>query len=143
MSTNVMSILEDIQSGLAYDQESAKLDFSVQLHDLMERSDITQRALAEATGKSEAYISKALRGDANLTIETMVALVRGAAGKLHFKVTGNGSVAFLAEVFEGGKKRCWPADRTGFDWQEIIVPGKPESRRQVSGLMERKDATAA
>ncbi|HET6805983.1 MAG TPA: helix-turn-helix transcriptional regulator [Frateuria sp.] len=102
--SNVIQNLAALRETLVYAQESAKLDFSIQLHELMERASVSQKELSSRVGTSQAYISKALRGDGNLTIETMVALVRGAHGKLHFKVTSEDSVAWWPEVFEGGRK---------------------------------------
>jgi len=103
MTTKAAAALSKLKESLSYAQETAKLEFSMQLHELMDRHSINQKQLATETGKTEAYISKALRGDCNLTIETMVALVRGTHGKFHFKIAAEDSVAWWAEVIQGGR----------------------------------------
>ncbi len=65
-----------------YWSEKIKLDFALAIHRFMERSGLTKTQLAERIGVSQPYITKALRGDANLTIETMVKLARAVGAEL-------------------------------------------------------------
>lgn len=67
---------------LSYWLESAKQDFMISIHAIMQREKITNAALAEKIGCSPAYISKVLKGDANFTIETMVKISRALDSKL-------------------------------------------------------------
>jgi transcriptional regulator with XRE-family HTH domain len=62
--------------------EKAKIDFAEDLWELMERRGVSRAQLAERIGSSAAYVTKALRGDANFTIESMVKLVRALDGQL-------------------------------------------------------------
>ncbi len=74
------------QSGDRYWIESAKLDFAFGLNGLLKAKEIAQSDLAEKLGVSQAYVSKALRGDANLTIGSMVRFARAADAVVHIDV---------------------------------------------------------
>ncbi len=63
--------------------EAAKIDFAVDLARQMSREGLIKRDLAARLGTSAAYATKVLRGDANLTLESMVRLARAAGGTLH------------------------------------------------------------
>ena len=60
--------LEDIEYRQAFGSETAKLEVAAALVDAREAAGITQTALAERAGVSQAYIAKLERGDANPTI---------------------------------------------------------------------------
>lgn len=66
--------------------EVAKLDFSQELERQRRLQGLSYSALAKKLGTSAAYISKVFRGDANLTIESMVKLARASGGKLSIQV---------------------------------------------------------
>ena len=72
----------------AYWVEKAKIEFAEELSKLMERREVNKTNLAERFGSSPAYVTKALRGDVNFTIETMVKFVRALNGKLHIHLSG-------------------------------------------------------
>lgn len=78
-------IREAEASGLM-EMEGAKIDFAISLARLMERSGITRTALAQRLGVSAPMATKILRGDTNVTIETMVKAARAAGGKLHIEL---------------------------------------------------------
>jgi transcriptional regulator with XRE-family HTH domain len=59
-----------------------KLEFTEQLHRLMEQKGETRAGLAKKLGKSPAYITKIFRGNVNFTLESMVRLVRALGGSL-------------------------------------------------------------
>lgn len=56
--------------------ESAMYEFTEKICELMESNDMSRTQLALELGVSPAYITKLLRGDANVTIKTMVRLAR-------------------------------------------------------------------
>lgn len=60
--------LQDIEYRKEYGSESAKLEMAAALADARELMGITQSALAELAGASQAYIAKLEKGDANPTI---------------------------------------------------------------------------
>ena len=66
--------------------EAAKIDFAVDLARQMNREGLIKRDLAARLGTSAAYATKVLRGDANLTLESMVRLARAAGGTLHVHI---------------------------------------------------------
>ncbi len=70
----------------SYWAEHSKIDFAIDLERLMDRQSIRKSDLAMRMATSPAYISKVLRGDANLTIESMVRLARAAGGTLHIHI---------------------------------------------------------
>lgn len=76
----------NLQNDDAYWVENTKIDFAIALERLMERVGINKSQLAKHLGTSPAYVSKVLRGDANLTIESMVKLARAAHGSVHIHV---------------------------------------------------------
>lgn len=65
--------------------EKAKLDFAMDLYRTCKAADINGKSLAEKLGKSAAYISKTFKGDANLTIESMVKLARAAGTNIEIR----------------------------------------------------------
>lgn len=74
------------QKNVGYWVEDAKLDLSIELHRLLERKGINNTELAKRLGTSKAFITKLFRGDANLTIETMVKAACAAGGRLHIHI---------------------------------------------------------
>ncbi len=78
----------DLENTEQFQKEKSILEFSLQLHQLMESRGITKKDLAESMGVSQAYITKAFRGNANFTIASMVKLVNAVNGKLTIHVTG-------------------------------------------------------
>lgn len=81
-----MSWYNDIKNDDLYWQESAKIDFAVNLDRRCQEKGISRSQLAEKIGKSPAYITKILRGDTNLTIDSMVKLIRAIGGELHIEI---------------------------------------------------------
>lgn len=72
------------------DVEGAKVDFAVGLARVMEAREISKAKLAHDLGVSKPLVTRILRGDANLTIQTMVRAARAAGGKLHLHVAPDG-----------------------------------------------------
>ena len=63
-----------------------KLQFAEELFDLMERREINRSELAARIGSSDACVARALRGDSNVTIDTMIRFARALEGKLEIHV---------------------------------------------------------
>lgn len=105
--------------------ESAKIDFAYALERLLQQQNITKRLLAERLGTSAAYITKALRGDANLTIDSMVRLARAAGGELHLHVAPQSAGVRWVEVIEGGGgKRLEEENNVVRTWARLASKGK-------------------
>ena len=87
---------------IGYKVEAKKNDFAVQLEHLLDRNDVNKKELAARMETSPAYISKVLRGDANVTIETMVKLADAAGGEFHFRVADKLDKIRWFSVMQGG-----------------------------------------
>lgn len=85
-SKAIAALLAKAKEGDSYWVEGAKLEFSIALERSRQRAGVSYKALAENLGTSPAYISKVFRGDANLTIESMVKLARAAGGQLQIAI---------------------------------------------------------
>lgn len=70
----------------AYWARVALRDFTEEL--LARLGDEPRTSLAEAAGVSPAYITKVLRGDENLTVETMAKLALAMGGKVRIHIAG-------------------------------------------------------
>lgn len=85
--------------------EVAKHDFAFSIYRQLKRHGLTNAALAEKLGVSPPYVSKVLRGDENLTIESMVKIVRAANGKLHLEVADESDGLHWFNVVSGRKNK--------------------------------------
>jgi transcriptional regulator with XRE-family HTH domain len=65
----------------AFWTELAILEFTGQLHKLMQEKQISKVELARLLGTSPAYVTKIFRGDANFTMRSMVKLARVLGGR--------------------------------------------------------------
>lgn len=90
--------------------EHTKLDFSITLERQRRRNGLSYKTLAEKLGTSPAYISKIFRGDANLTIESMVKLVRAVEGQLHLEISGKADALRWFSVIEGTPNALYKSD---------------------------------
>lgn len=94
------NLLAEVKATDHYAVESAKFDFVKGITRLLKRYNITQSALASKMETSPAYITKALRGDTNFTIESMVKLAQAANGTLHIHVADQACSVRWMEVVE-------------------------------------------
>jgi len=84
---SLASFLESSKEKDSYWVEHAKFDFAMDLVRLLHKSGLSNSDFAERINVKAPYISKVLRGDENLTIQTMVKLVRALKGKLNIHVS--------------------------------------------------------
>ncbi|MBB3274283.1 MULTISPECIES: helix-turn-helix transcriptional regulator [unclassified Pseudoxanthomonas] len=80
--------------------EAAKIEFAMELKRAMDRAGCNSARLAETLGVSRPLVSKLLRGDANVTIETMVKASMALSGKLLLRIVRENA---SAQVFEMAK----------------------------------------
>lgn len=85
--------------------EGAKHDFAFAIYRQLKRHGITNATLAQKLNVTPPYISKMLRGDENLTIESMVKIARAANGKLHLEVADQSDGLRWFNVIPGQKNR--------------------------------------
>jgi len=106
-------ILEKARKHESYWIESALYDFTETICELMESSNMNRTELARRLDVSPAYITKLLRGNANVTIKTMVRLSRVFGRELH--ITLHEGAAQQARVSVGVSDlstRSWPTEKT-------------------------------
>jgi Helix-turn-helix. len=78
----VKLIKQDMQSNEFW-AEMAKLEFVTSFNKAMTEKGVSKSDLARRIGKSPAYITKVMSGDANLTIESMVMLSRAVGSEVY------------------------------------------------------------
>lgn len=88
--------------------EEAKFDFSLSLEQQRKQKNMSYKSLAASIGTSAAYVSKVFRGDANLTIGSMVKLTRALGGKLHIHISDAAEGVIWWRLIEGS--RCGPVN---------------------------------
>jgi transcriptional regulator with XRE-family HTH domain len=78
--------IAELRKTRSYCQEQAKLEFVGGITRLMTAKGINNAVLAERMETSPAYVTKALRGDANFTIDSMVKITHALGGRIHIHV---------------------------------------------------------
>ncbi|UXB22757.1 helix-turn-helix domain-containing protein [Stenotrophomonas maltophilia] len=97
MNSQVRSFA-DLRSTDGFKIELAKQEFALEIRRAMAREEVTNAVLAERLGVSRPMVTKLLRGDANVTIETMVKAALAVGGQLFLKILRGGSSARFFEV---------------------------------------------
>jgi transcriptional regulator with XRE-family HTH domain len=65
-----------IERSEVFDMEGAKFDISEHIYSMMERQGVSKAKLARRLGKSRAYVTKMLQGNANFTLDSLVRIAR-------------------------------------------------------------------
>jgi transcriptional regulator with XRE-family HTH domain len=94
-------LIQDARSREDYWIEDTVLQFTLQLHEQMQRQSISKTELASRIGASQPYITRILKGRDNLTIATMVKLARAVGLKVQISL----DEASAEEVAPEGRKR--------------------------------------
>jgi transcriptional regulator with XRE-family HTH domain len=81
------------QAGELY-VEWAKIDVAEQISLAMRRRDVNKARLAGLLGKSRAYVTQILQGDANFTIESLVKIARALECELELKLAPKQEVRY-------------------------------------------------
>ena len=90
--TQYKDFLSDAQSSLDYWCEVTKVEFATELGRWMKEQDVSRAQLARLADVSPAYITKALGGNVNFTIETMTKLAMALGGALHIHISQQAAV---------------------------------------------------
>lgn len=94
-----MSFFKSLFKGHIKDPELVFFDASIELakdiEDLMEKNQINNTQLAENLECSKAYVTKILKGDANLTMKTLSKISVALEGKLHIRLHDNNEIKSL------------------------------------------------
>lgn len=99
MSDILKKFISDAKASHEFQAETLKIEFAIELNKLMEREAITKTALAQAMGVTKPHITKILRGDTNVTIETMAKAAGAAKGRVHIKIVPERAVVNWFDVF--------------------------------------------
>lgn len=86
LSKNLRTFVENAKKEDFYWVEKLKLDFALELDRRRRALDMTGTEFAKELGVSRAYVSKVFRGDANLTIESMVKIARAAGARVNLSM---------------------------------------------------------
>lgn len=89
VSKALQQFAEESKGGDSYWVESQKLSFAMALERQRLAQGLSYVELARKLGTSPAYISKVFRGDANLTIDSMVKFARGLGASLEIGLIDN------------------------------------------------------
>lgn len=83
---SLKALMEQARAAGDLDVEGAKLDFAIALSRQMERAGLSKADVAKRLGVSKPLVTRILRGDSNLTIETMVRAALAVGARLHLLV---------------------------------------------------------
>lgn len=134
---NGIAWYKELSDDLEYKTEEAKIAFAVELSKQLDLEGIIRSELADTIGSSPAYITKVLRGESNLTIESMIKLSAAAKGELHIHVTPNNSSMRWFGVFAN---RTEKSIETGCSWARTT---RGDPLNELTGRFnERISATA-
>ena len=68
----LLNMFEEAEETDDYQLESALVDLTEKICEIMEAKGISRADLARRLGKSRAWVTKVLRGDGNLTLKTVI-----------------------------------------------------------------------
>jgi transcriptional regulator with XRE-family HTH domain len=86
MSQSFKARLNLIKQSHIYRVEKAKFEFVRGITRIMKLKGISNTELATRLETSNAYVTKALRGDSNFTIDSMIKITHAVGGNLHIHV---------------------------------------------------------
>lgn len=116
MIQSFKSRLSAIKQTHSYRVERTKLEFVRGLTRLLKLKGVSNSELASRMETSNAYITKALRGDTNFTIDTMVKLSHAAGGHLHIHIADiNARVRWLEAHAGSTNPYATPREKTRTD----------------------------
>lgn len=99
-------VFNDLHDDIDFCVEAAKLDFALELKRMMDQGDIKNVDLAERLGVSRPMVSKLLRGDANVTIETMARASKAVGGNIFVRILRSNCTPKLFEVVKADHHRA-------------------------------------
>lgn len=121
MGGSFNKLFAKIEQALSYKKEKAKIDFTIELQSLMEKSRVTRADLARELNKSNAYVTQILRGERNFTIETMVELAEALESNLaiHFSPKGQNTVDWYRVVQSASCQRRKPVNASASRFKKM------------------------
>lgn len=86
ISHKIKAFMDKAAQSDGYWANKVKLAFAVSLDARRKKAGMSYKDMADQLETSSAYMTKVFRGDANLTIESMVKLARSTGGRLHLDI---------------------------------------------------------
>lgn len=77
VNNTFFSLFNEIEHDVNYYSEGIKLEIAEQIHHFMEKKEINQTQLAELLDVNRAYVSRILKGNVNVTVETLAKIGKG------------------------------------------------------------------
>lgn len=136
MSKKTKSLAElfrEAAASLAFEVDSAKLDFTDEMLALMEAQKVSRSELAARLGVKPARITALLRGDNNFTLETMIRICRALGVKYSHHVGAPGSKTHWFDVKSHGGQPL-PAFEARSAVTQSTVVSFPDFRSAESGV---------
>lgn len=99
------ALVQQAGNATALAVEGAKLDFAIGLAKLLNRAGLSRSEFATRLGVSLPMVTKILRGDTNVTIETMAKAARAAQGRLHINLAPADSQCRWFEIVKTERQR--------------------------------------
>lgn len=124
--SNFRKFLSDIKNSHAFKVEKVKLEFVRSLNRLMTLNNIKPSDLAAKLDTSSAYISKALRGDTNFTIDSMVKLSNAVGGKVHIHISNSAASVRWLEVHSNTIKNVGKLETESVE-EFVVAPSERET----------------
>jgi len=100
--SNAFDWYDSLDDDIEYKTEATKIEFAVAISRRMKQLQMSKSDLANAASTSNAYITKVLRGDSNLTIESLVKFSEAVSGDLHIHISPKNAHVRWNEVITGG-----------------------------------------
>lgn len=110
----------------------ATQDFTEALFGLMERRGVNKAELARRVESSPAYITKALQGNTNFTIGSMIRLVRALDGQLCIHVAPREERVHWFHVLDGAESRHRVDPVGGFHHVSRVVVTNQNQRESAA-----------
>lgn len=124
-------MMERARSRDTYWTECAVIEFTEELCRAMEAQSITRAELARRLDVSPAFITKVLRGDGNLTVETMAKLARAVGTELRMHLQAEGCLSTWYDhlpTSEADTKRKVDLTRLMDGFVPVTAPTAEEAR---------------
>lgn len=96
--------------------DSVKMDIAVAIERALATANISRSDLAELISSSPAWITKVLRGDANLTIETMCRLATALEHEVHIHLAPKDAFVRWFEAYERVTSSHRKNEKATLDW---------------------------
>lgn len=116
--TRLAEILTRARKSLTYKVERAVLEYTSELEKKMDAEEVSRAELARRIDSSAAYVTQVLRGTANPTIKTMVALADAVGGRVEIRIVDEA----IAQVDSG--------------WRTVATIAAHRPRMQLVGALQ-------